>query len=116
MNEVARHGDMVIMKVSNTPKIDGKRSKGFKIGLGEVTGHSHDVVEMLGSELIVNVDDDVLINDELAEEDVIAFSVKGKVVVLHEEHDPIVLGEGEYLRTVHMVYDPFEKKLVKCRD
>ena len=96
-NVIARHGDMTIFKVSKE-QVSGMETKELKkitLGLGEVTGHSH---------------------EDLVERENIFFEIKGTAVIMHEEHGPITLDEGIYLRTVQRQYNPFSKALERVRD
>jgi hypothetical protein len=120
-NVIARHGDMTIFKVSKT-QISGMKSKELKkltLGLGEVTGHSHEVFALDNSTIIehhnVSGYDTAELRD-LVERENIFFEVKGQAVIMHEEHGPITLDEGIYLRTVQRQYNPFTKVLEKVRD
>ena len=120
-NIIARHGDMTIFKVSKT-QISGMESKELKkltLGLGEVTGHSHEVFALDNSTIIehhnVSGYDTTELRD-LVERENIFFEVKGSAVIMHEEHGPITLEEGVYLRTVQRQYNPFTKVLEKVRD
>lgn len=120
-NVIARHGDMTIFKVSPN-QISGMESKELKkltLGLGEVTGHSHEVFALDNSLIIehhnVSGYDTTELRD-LVERENIFFEVKGSAVIMHEEHGPITLEEGVYLRTVQRQYNPFTKVLEKVRD
>ena len=120
-NVIARHGDMTIFKVSKT-QVSGMEAKELKkltLGLGEVTGHSHEVFALDNSTIIehhqVSGYDTTELRD-LVERENIFFEVKGSAVIMHEEHGPITLDEGVYLRTVQRQYNPFTKVLEKVRD
>jgi len=120
-NVIARHGDMTIFKVSKT-QVSGMEAKELKkltLGLGEVTGHSHEVFALDDSTIIEHHNiagyDTTELRD-LVERENIFFEVKGSAVIMHEEHGPITLEEGVYLRTVQRQYNPFTKVLEKVRD
>jgi hypothetical protein len=53
---------------------------------------------------------------DLVERENIFFEVKGTAVIMHEEHGPITLDEGIYLRTVQRQYNPFSEALERVRD
>lgn len=120
-NVIARHGDMTIFKVSldQVSGMETKEMKKLTLGLGEVTGHSHEVFALDDSTIIEHHNvagyDSVEIR-ELVERENIFFEVKGSAVIMHEEHGPITLEEGVYLRTVQRQYNPFTKVLEKVRD
>ena len=120
-NVIARHGDMTIFKVSKT-QVSGMETKELKkltLGLGEVTGHSHEVFALDDSTIIEHHNiagyDTTELRD-LVERENIFFEVKGSAVIMHEEHGPITLEEGVYLRTVQRQYNLFTKVLEKVRD
>lgn len=118
-NEIYRHGDMIIYKVGSvSAKNMSKNRKKLVVGLGEVTGHSHDVVALENSEVIGMYDGDTEITEnDLAEMDRLFFEVKGEgAVITHEEHKPIYLNEGLYLRINQVEFNPFTKALEKVRD
>ena len=96
-----------------------KELKKLTLGLGEVTGHSHEVFALDNSTIIehhnVSGYDTTELRD-LVERENIFFEVKGSAVIMHEEHGPITLEEGVYLRTVQRQYNPFTKVLEKVRD
>ena len=120
-NVIARHGDMTIFKVSpdQVSGMETKEMKKLTLGLGEVTGHSHEVFALDDSTIIehhnVSGYDTTELRD-LVERENIFFEVKGSAVIMHEEHGPITLEEGVYLRTVQRQYNPFTKVLEKVRD
>jgi hypothetical protein len=120
-NIIARHGDMTIFKVSKD-QVKGMQTaetKKLTLGLGEVTGHSHEVLALDNSTIIehhnVSGYDSAEIKDLTARENIF-FEIKGTAVIMHEEHGPITLEEGVYLRTVQRQYNPFTKALEKVRD
>lgn len=120
-NVIARHGDMAIFKVSPTEVagMQTRETKKLTVGLGEVTGHSHEIFALDDSMIIEHHNiagyDSVEIR-ELVERENIFFEVKGSAVIMHEEHGPITLDEGVYLRTVQRQFNPFTKALEKVRD
>lgn len=120
-NVIARHGDMTIFKVSpsQVEGMDTKELKKLTLGLGEVTGHSHEVLALDDSMIIEHHNvagyDSAEIRN-LVERDNIFFEIKGSAVIMHEEHGPITLDEGIYLRTVQRQFNPFAKTLERVRD
>ncbi|GIV43846.1 MAG: hypothetical protein KatS3mg035_0969 [Bacteroidia bacterium] len=118
---IARHGDMIIFKISKE-QVEGKQQAPLKkltVGLGEVTGHSHEIIALDDSQVIEhhNVSGyDSMEIQKLVERENIYFEVKGQAVIMHEEHEPIILEEGFYVRTVQRQYNPFSKALEKVRD
>jgi hypothetical protein len=118
-NAIYRHGDMIIYKVSD---LDGSRKSKNKsklvVGLGEVTGHSHDIIALEGSEVFGVYDGEIDITEnDLAEMDRLFFEVTGNgAVITHEEHKPIYLEAGKYLRINQVEFNPFTQELEKVRD
>ena len=119
-NEIYRHGDMIIFKIGDgvTKKNVSSNTKKLVVGLGEVTGHSHDVIALDDSEVIALYDGDVEITEnDLAQMDKLVFEIKGSgALITHEEHKPIFLGKGTYLRINQVEFNPFTKMLEKVRD
>lgn len=120
-NVIARHGDMTIFKVSpdQVSGMETKEMKKLTLGLGEVTGHSHEVFALDDSTIIEHhhvAGYDSMEIRELVERENIFFEVKGRAVIMHEEHGPITLDEGLYLRTVQRQFNPFTRALEKVRD
>jgi hypothetical protein len=118
---IARHGDMTIFQVTKD-QVKGMETAELKrltLGLGEVTGHSHEVIALDDSIIIEHHNvagyDSAEIKD-LTDRENIFFEVKGRAVIMHEEHGPITLEEGIYLRTTQRQYNPFTKALEKVRD
>jgi len=120
-NVIARHGDMTIFKVSlsQVEGLEQKEMKKLTLGLGEVTGHSHEVIALDDSTIIEHYNiagyDSLEIQDLVARDNIF-FEIKGKAVIMHEEHGPITLDEGLYLRTVQRQFNPFSQALEKVRD
>lgn len=119
--EIYRHGDMLIIKVDKiTPpkeEFGTQEVKSLTVGLGESTGHSHTIVPVnKESKITVWNFDSKEVKDEFADDDQIFFEVKGTATILHEEHDPITLEEGKYVRLKQIQYNPFDKKLAAVRD
>lgn len=118
---IARHGDMTILKVSKdqVKGFEKAEMKKLTIGLGEVTGHSHEIIALDDSMIIEHHQvagyDSAEIQALVARENIF-FEVKGTAVLMHEEHGPITLEEGLYVRTVQRQYNPFTRALEKVRD
>lgn len=118
--KTVRQGDMILFKVADVEGSHNKNTNRVVVGLGEVTGHSHDVTPLNDgtSTLKVYADKavDTVTEDDLAMMDKLFFEVTGNAVITHEEHDPIVLDEGKYLRINQVEVDPFTKELQKVKD
>lgn len=118
-----RHGDMVLFKLNpanaQTPSISREVEK-VVVGLGEVTGHSHDVVAAEGVTLKVYGKDsklETMTSDEIATMENLIFEViGGNAVISHDEHDELVLDEGTWLRSFQVEYNPFKQMIDKVRD
>lgn len=118
-NEIYRHGDMIIFRVDSlVGKNKTVKGKKLVVGLGEVTGHSHDVIALDGTDIVAMYDGEVNVTEEdLAEMDSLYFQISGNgAVIVHEEHKPILLREGMYLRINQVEYNPFTEEMEKVRD
>lgn len=116
-----RHGDMVLFKMNNKTKLKNSREMDkVVVGLGEVTGHSHDVIAEEGVTLKVYSDNDKLTemtSDEIATMENLIFEViGGNAVISHDEHYELVLDEGIWQRSFQVEYNPFSKMVDKVRD
>ena len=108
----ARHGDMTILKVSSiNPDLKSTDKKRLTIGLGETTGHSHEVISLDNSSITEYFDE-----DKNTDRDNIYFKVSGKAILMHEEHEPIILEEGLYVRTTQIQFNPFSNTISKIID
>ena len=96
-----RHGDVLISKIDKLPPYLRKRH-GNVLVTGEVTGHSHQLMEMGNFNLF---EDDQFIYIDIFKE---------KATLIHEEHKPIELQKGQYKVWVQREYTP--KEIVKIRD
>jgi hypothetical protein len=116
MRKIVRHGDMVMKKVSSDKikDLEGKSTDKLVIGLGEVTGHQHEVTPLDESTITEYGSGDSDFGN--AERDAIYFQVKGSAVVTHEEHNPLTLDEGLWVRINQINYNPFKQELEKVRD
>lgn len=121
--KTVRHGDMVLFKLNKSEAKIPSSSRNLEkviVGLGEVTGHSHDVVAEEGVTLKVYSDNSKLAemtSDEIATMENLIFEViGGNAVISHDEHDEIVLDEGTWLRSFQVEYNPFKQMVDKVRD
>lgn len=110
-----RHGDVTVEEISLISK-DLKEIETSKIvlALGEVTGHSHSVIPIGKTKLSVySLSDekpDTLLND-------ICFKVSdGNALLVHEEHEPIVLPPGIYNRKMKVQFNPFKNAVENVTD
>lgn len=115
---IVRHGDVVIYKISDETEsaTEGKSTiDSLILAEGEASGHIHKVspcdkgvLEVVGKHDTKNVNVTAL--------DEVSFIVKGKASITHQDHEPIILGEGTYLRRIQRVYDPFTKQINRDAD
>lgn len=113
--EYYRHGDVTLEVINEAPK-DLKKVKSNKVvvALGEVTGHSHSVIPLNGSEVSILTPDG---NPPNPNDDNIYFYVdKGGALIVHEEHEPILLKEGIYQRKMKVQFNPFTNAIENVRD
>jgi len=95
-----QQGDVILIKTS---KVTGKRKKTNIVQEGEHTGHAH---KFLSDNAEIYQDKDrmfVRINNKSAD-------------LIHEEHLPITIEEGEYEVRIVRQKDPFTKLISKVVD
>ena len=94
-----QQGDVIIKKC-DIPK-DAKKVIKRAIALGEVTGHSHKIIE----------------DCEMYERDgVLYIKSTNAMNVKHEEHGDIILPAGKYKVDIVKEYDPFLEEVRQVRD
>ena len=86
-----RHGDVVLVKITEIPKEAGSLGNRKELAYGEVTGHAHrvdvgELFETKDGQLYLKV-------DQLSK-------------LTHEEHKAIVLDPGVYKVTIKRQYEP----------
>jgi len=78
-----RHGDMMFFRVASEEVAkfkENKAQKNLTVGLGEVTGHAHNVKPLAGGEVIEYSDSFTNSGTQnFLERDEVVFEVKGKV-------------------------------------
>lgn len=104
--EFARHGDLLLKKVSAIPAGENKaEGNSHVLAEGEHTGHKHVITTEPGSLLkIVEVDGTMYIE------------TAGSATVTHEEHKPITLEPGKWMVVHEVEYDPFAKQIRQVVD
>jgi len=99
-----RHGDVTFHETQDAIALghDQKKLKrnltSYVVALGEATGHKH----------LMTMDEPGTL--EVLEEDGegnAVFHLKSRGVMTHEEHAPITLEPGIYIRKIEQEYDPF---------
>lgn len=112
---IVRHGDVVIYKVSNDTTSETSTINSLILAEGEASGHIHkvspcdtSVLEVVGKHATKDVN--------LTALDEVAFIVKGTASITHQDHEPIILSEGTYVRRIQRVYDPFTKQINRDAD
>lgn len=99
MIEQARQGDVWMERVDRIPEKAKKQNSGPVIlAHGEVTGHSHRVLNWEDVTSYVDENGDIFIS-----------STKD-IEVVHDEHGPITLPPGEYCVTRQREYDAFAER------
>ena len=123
---IKRQGDVYIYQILNPENLEYHSAtplKGVIAAKGEVTGHNH---VFFGLE----EDSKVLCLDQKAEEntildadnlDLVTLKLTGKGVMVHEDHDPIIVkpenGESIYIQIEKQnEYDYFTKSLRRSMD
>lgn len=98
--EVMRHGDLAITKINKIPT-GFILTKNNILAYGEVTGHKHAIIADRQKENLFNIYEDGNGNHVIE-------VIKGRVNLVHEEHETITLEPGIYWQTVQVEYDPIE--------
>lgn len=95
-----RHGDVLVAKVKAIPEKAVKRPH-LVLAEGELTGHSHRVLEAGSAELY-----------QAGAEMYLRVLADGATLI-HQEHGPIVLPRGEYRVWRQREYSPAEIRVVR---
>jgi len=96
-----QQGDVIIKTVDY--EIKGEKLDHLTLAEGEVTGHSHRIVEGLGQ---------LIMMDKMMHLQIFSETAKLK----HEEHNEIILPKGNYSVRIVREYDPFEKEIRQVQD
>ncbi|MEZ6133787.1 MAG: hypothetical protein R3C53_02645 [Pirellulaceae bacterium] len=96
-----RHGDVLIMKVSKVPAA-AKKQQHLRLAEGEVTGHSHRVLQA-GAAILFR-DQNALFLEVTAD----------RASIVHEEHATIDLPRGLYRVWQQREYTP--ERIITVRD
>lgn len=129
MNDVQqrfRQGDMLIYRISDKEAAKIKASAAKKlnlpsltVGVGEVTGHSHDVLVVDNAEKKNKVTAFLQEKESLDNIPAITnlfFELEEAGVIVHDEHNPILLEKGFYVRVNQREYNPFTNMYQQVRD
>ncbi len=116
---VMRHGDVVIYKVVDdiTETQPDTVVEKLILAEGEATGHIHQVSPLKNSQVLIcpqKNENGIKVNRSQETETI--FRVSGKAVIMHQEHEPLVIEEGKYVRRIQRVYEPFTKQIEKNHD
>ncbi len=119
-----RHGDMFFKKVdpSAVKGLKRKSRTNLTVGLGEVSGHAHNIKPFEGGEVIELASESEFENEAKDKNAFIErpnsyFEVAGTgAVVHHEDHEPIIFPAGTYVRIHQKVYSTFEDEIKKVVD
>jgi hypothetical protein len=99
-----RQGDVLIVPIKNIPKNKLKRTKRCTLALGEVTGHHHTIhAGAVG-----------YADDELSLAKFVEVTDSNGGALTHQEHDTIVLPEGQYRVIGQVEYTP--ERLARVAD
>lgn len=124
-SDFQRHGDMLIQRITDKAKIEELQKinrTNLVIGLGEVTGHGHNVKPFAGGEVIeLGKESELAKTNEnfeaSADRDKIYFEVKGEgALVHHEEHDPQIIEPGIYARIIQRSYSVVDENSRRVMD
>lgn len=104
-NKLYRQGDVLIQPIQNINKENLKETKRCTLALGEATGHHHSILD--GSAI-------GYASDENALAEYVEVKNPEGAPLTHQEHDTIVLPEGQYRVIGQVEYTP--ERLVNVRD
>jgi hypothetical protein len=106
MNKNTIHGDVDLIQVLEIPKNAKKMNKDFNkhnrgtwIELGEHSGNAHVIAPTAGG----------IVNFYIHGEDLYTEVIGNIAVITHEEHAPIIIEIGRYVKKIEKEYDPFQK-------
>lgn len=102
-----RHGDVGIQPCAAPPRKGRQRLNHLRLAEGEVTGHSHRVVALDGSDLTGNEAELVFSGGELF------LRAKTAVAVIHQEHARIELPPDWYRIIGQREYSPAGEERVR---
>lgn len=128
--ERSRQGDMLLYRISpaEAAKIKAKAFKKLEmpyltVGVGEVTGHSHDVLAVGKKENEGSIKVTAYLEKESDSLDNIPaiknlfFELEEQMgIIVHDEHNPILLEKGFYVRVNQREYNPFTNMYQQVRD
>jgi len=100
-NKPIRQGDVLMIPVKSIPTGLIKTKK-LTLAYGEVTGHHHTIA---GNNTAIGYAD---VEDSTPQ----WLDVADKAVLVHQEHNPVVLDEGKYQVIIQSEYTPKEIKKV----
>lgn len=106
--EQARHGDVFIDPCAAPPRAGRQRLNHLRLAEGEVTGHSHRVVALDGSNLSDKEAELVLSADGR-----LFLRAKCQVAVIHQEHARIEIAPGWYQIIGQREYSPAGEQRVQ---
>lgn len=89
-----RQGDVLIRRISRLPKQKATKRESGILAYGEVTGHAHKVEQLEKAEVL-----------ECGKDLYLRVSEDG-VRIVHDEHAPIALPQGNYAVTIQREYSP----------
>ena len=98
----ARQGDIFFKTVASIPKNTKKHTTNI-LAYGEVTGHSHKIMSPSISEMdsVVDENGDIYVRSE-----------NSQIIIGHDEHDQIVLPQGEWICVSRQrEYDPLSAEI-----
>ena len=107
MDNIYRHGDVLIKEIDSIPK-SAKKIAGATLAEGEVTGHHHTITSGTVQ----------LYAPSTVTKDAVKYvKVTSKTAELtHQEHKPISLPQGTYAVTGEREYNPMDKVIRQVMD
>lgn len=110
-----RHGDVTLERTDEILEgFKAKKVPHLVVALGEVTGHSHKVLPIGDAEVLVLEKEGHSVHPD---DNDIPFMVQGgNAMIIHEEHEPIILEPGIYNRKMKVQFNPFKNAIENVRD
>ena len=98
--KIIRHGDVLLTPISHLPR-HAQAKTGVTLARGEVTGHSHRILEAQHAQMFSTATDNFLEIKSL------------QATLVHEEHHPIRLERGFYKVWMQREYRPEANRWVE---
>lgn len=114
MENVIRHGDVLLKRVDSVPEGIKSKHSTYVVAEGEVTGHVHELCPVVGTvgELPVQPYIEVTITTEMVR----YLALSDTYQLKHQEHGCLSIEPGTYEIIEEQEYDYFENETKKVLD